>query len=323
MGYGTDSHLGICFQESFGTSYVSSFHYFPIISESLAEAIPELISEGNRGRYEEGPSYEGPHDITGDIVTDAHPILVGKLLKGWCGQSSSVLATSHYTHTFDPKTSDFDKYAAVPPCTIEVYRDSGSGHQYYDCLVDALNIEIAHGQLVKLTASVKGGKFEKVAKTTPSYLSGSDYTWDQVSVAVGSAGTLAAVDEITSLVIACNNALEGKGTLDGTKTFNRIKRSGKRKIEISGVWGFEDDTQFDNFRNQVEQRMLVTITGQEVSSGYNAVMKIDLPAMRFNEYPVNIGGPGYIETSFKANAKYHSGSGTMATFTVVNTQSIC
>jgi hypothetical protein len=316
MGYGISGHLGICFQDSFGTANVGSFHYFPLISESLVEAIPPLESESIVGRYEAGNVYQGFKEVGGDVVITSHPILLGKLLYAWTFQDSSLLGTSEYTHTQIPATTDFDTYAAVPPMTIEVYRAAGSAHQYYDCLANQLTIAIAHGAIVQTTMSVIGGKFAKVVKTTPSYLSGSEYTWDQASISLAGVG----FDQFSELTLTMNNRLIGKGTLDGTKTANRVKRDGFRMLEISGTLLFEDDTQFDNFRNATEQRLVVTIEGQDVASGYPAKFEADIPSMRFNEHPVNIGGPGLIEASFTAEARYNSGSGHMVKFTVVNSQ---
>ena len=319
MSYGMKGHVGICFQQSFGTAFTSSMHYFPIINETLTENIPPLLSEGLRGRFDEGPSFEGPHDIGGDIVAEAHPILMGVLLKAWCGYSSGTIQGSCYSHEFKPRTTDFDDMAAVPPMTIEVYRDAGSAHQYYDCLCNALNIENAHGTIVKVTAGLIGGNFAKAVKTVPSYLTGSEFTWNQTSISFqGSAG--GAIDEVSQITIAMNNNLEGKGTLDNTKTFNRIKRGGFRTIEVSGTILFVDDDEFDQWRNQAAQPAVMTVTGQEISSGYNAEFKADFPEMRYNEFPVNIGGPGMIEVGFGAAAKYNADSATMAEFTLVNTQ---
>lgn len=320
MGYGMKGHLGISFQQSFGTVFTSSYHWFPIINESLTENIPLLVSEGMRGRFEEGPSFEGAHDIAGDFTIEAHPILAGKLLAAWMGQSSGTLTTSVYTHLFKPKATDWGDLAAVPPMTIEVYRDAGSAHQYYDCCMNQLVIEIAHGSLVKMTGSVVGGKFAKAAKSTPSYLIGSEYTWNQTSISFqGSAN--GAIDEITQLTITLNNNLEAKGTLDGTKTPNRVKRTGFRTAEIAGTLVFENDQEFDHWRNQAAQPAVITITGHAVTSGYNAYMEFDIPQMKYNEVPVNIGGPGLIEASFSAKCEYKTTSATMIAVTIQNTVS--
>lgn len=315
MAYGMQGHLKISFQDSFGTANTGSFYSIPLISETITENIPPIVSEGMKGRFEEGDSYEGAHDIGGDLVFEAHPILLGVALTAWAGQSSGTLTDSTYTHQIKPIATDWGEMSAVPPMTIEVYRDAGSAHQYYDMCCNDLSIEIAHGAIVKCTMSMLGGKFGKVAKTAASYLPGSYMTWDQSSISVAGTG----IDEISTMTINAHNNLEGRGTLDGTKTFNRMKRSGYRTVDVAGTMLFVNDDEFDNWRDQTEQRLDVTVTGQAVSSGYNATLEIDIPSMRYDNMPVNIGGPGVIEASYTAQGKYNSGSATAIEFTLINT----
>lgn len=318
MAYGSNAHLGISFQSSFGTSNTTSMHWFPIISETLTESIPEVMSEAQYARFEEGPSYRGMTTYEGDVSFESNPVLLGKLLKAWFGQASSTLVTSHYSHTFVPVTEDFCNKAGVPPCTIEVYRDAGSAHLFSDMLLNQLVIEIAHGAIVKCTGSFIGANRAKSAKSTPSYLSGSDYTFDQTSIEwAGSAN-----DTVQTLTVTMNNALEATGTLNTTRRPSRIKRNGNRTIEIAGTMLFENDTEYDKYLASTGNQIVTTLTGQSVSSGYNASLTMDFPSVRYNDFPVNISGPGLISVSFTAKAKYHTGSGNIATFTMVNTQSL-
>lgn len=320
MAYGIQCHLGISFQDSFGTSNVDSMHYFPLISESLTEGIPEVESEAVRGRFEAGGSYEGMHEYAGDIVFDGHPVLLGKMLKAWFGQASGTLSTSHYVHTFNPVTADFDNLAAVPPMTIEIYRDAGSAHLFSDMLCNQLVLEIAHGAIVKTTASMIGANRAKATKTTPSYLPGSDYTFDQASFSWQGSNN-GALDLLQNLTVTLNNQLEATGTLNGTQRPSRIKRTGFRMIDVAGTMLFEDDNEYDHFLNGAQQRIVGTLTGQLIDGSNRAYLEMDFPAFRYTEFPVNMGGPGLVTVGFSGKAKYNSDSGTMATFTMANTLS--
>jgi len=319
MAYGLSGHVGICFQTSFGTAYTSSYHWLPVLNESVALTKEPIVSEAMRGRFESGDSFEGPNAVAGDIAMEVHPILVGKFLKAWFGQSSGTLVTSHYDHIFNPRTVDWDTMCALPPFTMEKYLAVGSAHQYQDCVVDQLSFEIAQGSLIKMTASVLGtGEMSKVAKSTPSYLTGSEFTWNQCSLSVGGAG----MDEIREMTITFANALEAYGTLDGTKYANRIKRGGFRTVELTGTLFLSDDTEFDIFRNQTAQQFILTITGGECGSGYYNKLKFDFPRVKYRELPAVIGGPTELEISFTADAYYDAGSATMCTITLTNTQTI-
>ena len=128
-----------------------------------------------------------------------------------------------------------------------------------------------------------------------------------------------AIDDVSQLTVTLNNALEGRGTLDGTKTPNRVKRSGYRTAEIAGTMFFLNDNEFDHWRNQVTQPMVATVTGDAISSGYNGYMEFDLPEVKYSDVTVNVGGPGIVEASFTGKIQYHSDSACMLEVTMQNT----
>ena len=160
MAVGQDGHIGICFQESMGTAYTSSMWYMPFVSESLKENIEDLLSESLSSRIEEPDPYEGMHGIEGDIVMEIHPHNLGVFLKAWGGQESVSHQGSCYSHLFLPQNDDFtEEVCALPPMTIEVYRDTGSAYQYYDMLLNQLSFEISQGAIYRATASFVGAQF--------------------------------------------------------------------------------------------------------------------------------------------------------------------
>lgn len=319
MAYGQEGHIGISFQQSMGTAYVSSVDYFSFISESLTEKIEDLISESLSARLDEPDAYEGMHGIEGDIVMEVHPATVGKLLKAWCGQSSMTgYSGSCYTHQFIPRASDWeDERAALQPMTIEIYRDTGSAYQYFDCLANQLTLEIAQGSLFKCTLGVIGAQFAWMDKSTPSYDSGSFFSWDVVSVSLGGSG----IDYVADLSIVCNNNLEGKAYLDLKKYPSRILRTGFRTVEISGTMLLVGDTEARNYANRTLQELIITATDPAtVMDGHNT-FKIDIPKMRYTAFPANIGGTGLIEVGFSAKATYDTASWDATVFfTMVNTK---
>ncbi len=316
MGYGIGGHLGISFQSSFGTSNANSRDYMEIVSESVSEDIPAIVSENLRGIYDEGGNYEGFHTIAGDIMAEAHPIGLGKMLGAFCNNSSISNQASCYTHEFIPQHTDFDDLSAVRPMTIEIYRsDGGSAGIYYDCNCNELTLEFAHNALMKSSIGVVGGKFTRTAATTPTYPAGSAFPWNVTSVSMGGA----AIDEIVSLTIKGNNALETKGTLDGTKTANRIKRNGFRTFEISGTLMFDDQVQFDKYISYTNQRLIVHVAGGTVGNS-TVSFTVDVPNVVYTAFPANISGPGLIEVSFTGKASYNTTSSYIAQFTLVNTK---
>lgn len=318
MAYGMEGHVRMSFQESYGTAFAGSFHSIPIISESLKEEIPQVADEGITGILDVKQSYEGAHNITGDISMQSHPIYIGVALKGWFGQvTPTYVADSHYSHSFKPVTSDDSIYCAVPPATIEAYRGAGSGHIYSDMAVDALTIEIANGAIVKSSISLIGACFSLGALTSPAYLEGRDFTWDQTSISVGGAGK----GTVKDLSIAMSNNLEAIPCIDGTKTPARIKRTAPRSVEISGTTLFDNDDDLNTYLNQSEFVFVVDVIGPDCTSGVPGSLKMDFPSCKLTDYAVNNAGPGQIEVSATYMPYYNSGSGCMCEYTLVNTQS--
>lgn len=317
MGYGQNGHIGISFQQSLGTQFVSSMDYFPFVSESLNESIESLMSESLQARYDEPDDYEGMHEVAGDVVIEVHPHLAGKLFKAWAGQHSmDGYVGSCYQHRFIPRQTDWSlERCAVPPMSIEVYRDTGSAYLYYDMCLNQLALEISQGAIYKATASFVGARFAWLAKSTPSYIPGSFYAWDVCSVSLAAAG----VSDVSELTITLNNNLVTKSYMDLSKYPNRILRDGFRSIEIAGTMLLSGDTQARAYRNRTQQRLVVTATDPTtVALGHNQ-LEIDIPKMLYTEFPANIGGPGLIEVGFTAKGKYDATSGYAVQFTVVNT----
>jgi hypothetical protein len=320
MAYGQDGHIGISFQESFGTQYVSSMDYFSFISEGITENIESLMSESLQSRYDEPDDYEGMHGIEGDIAFEVHPHMVGKLLKAWCGQSSEFTEVgSCYAHNFVPAEADWeDGISALPPMSIEVYRDTGSAYLYFDMLLNQLVFEIAQGTLYKATASFIGAQFSWLAKSVPSYEAGSFFAWDTVSLSIGGSG----VNDASQLTITLNNNLAGKAFLDLKKYPSRILRDGFRTVEVAGTLLLDGDAQARIYKARTQQRLVMTATDPTtVALGHNA-LEIDVPKMLYTEFPANIGGSGLVEVGFSAKGKYDSTSSYAVQFTLVNTTPI-
>lgn len=317
MAYGQSGHIGFSFQESFGTQFVNSMEYFPLISETLTENIEELMSESTQARYEEPDDYGGMRSIEGDTVHEVHPQLAGHFLKAWAGQGSEHAEVgSCYNHVFVPRLTDWTEgVAALPPVSIEVYRDTGSAYLYYDMMLNQLSFEMSQGALYKMTASWVGAQFDWLDKSTPSYEQGSFFAWDTCSLSL--AGN--AVSDASQVSVTLNNNLATKAFLDGKKYPSRILRDGYRTIEVAGTVLLNGDTEARNYRDRVQQRLRLTATDPTTVMNAHNRFDIDIPQMVYTQFPANIGGAGLIEVGFAGKGKYDATSNYAVQFTLVNT----
>ena len=316
MSYGHKGHLGISAQQSYGTA-TNSWDYFPIISESLTTEIEQLVEEGMRARKDEPPTQEGLLTVAGDIVFEPHPILLGHLLRGVTGQASGTLVDSVTTWEFLPKQTDFTpNLCALPPFTLQIFRDVGSAWQFTDTVVNALTLEISASAIVRATASVMSRVSSLMTPGTPSFPAGSTWTWDSASLSIAGAGN----GDMEAITISMENNVEGVSLLDGTKEITKFMHTGYTSHKISGTIDFADQTEYGAFRNQTEQRFLMTLTGETLTSSQNNVFTADLPLVRYTTFPINMGGPGRISVGFEGNGKFDTSSSYSSRYTLQNTR---
>lgn len=320
MSYGMDARIGLSFQNSYGTLSVSSLHWLEPTGESVDVKKAQITQEGMRGIYDDGRNQEGANTVDGDVTIEAKPIPLGVLLSAAFNKISSTASGSIYSHLFRPRTADHSVPCAERPFTMMKFMgDVGSAHVYSDLCASQMELNISNGELLTAKMSVVGGSFSQSAAVAASYIAGDALDWSVSSITMG--GT--AKTTVREMSVSLDNAIEAQHTLGAaTKYPTRIKRTGNRTVEVSGTLLFEDQTEFQQFISQTEQRLAVHLKGRsEIQSGYTESLLIDVPSFRFTEFPQAIGGPGQIEVSFSGAAKYNTGSGQSISLTLVNTQS--
>ncbi len=312
VGYGMKSHVMWNFQDSYGTSQVTSLQAIPVTEESLNLEIEVFAEENFYARFGESPYHEGQHSISGDISMQAHPIAMGWLLKSTLGLTSTTSDTNDQTHVFKPRTTDFDGYAAGDPATVEVYYDTGSAAVYYDLVGNNLSLSVTNGELLSVTAGFVGAGFSRKAAGSPTYTEAKPFIWNQFS------GSYDGNDicELKDLTVDYNNNVEADWTLCASKAPQRIKRTSQQTVELSGTMLFEAHSYMQEFEAQTEKRFLANFAGQEAPNS----LLIDIPKMRFETFEVSIADAGMIEASFTARGIFDTTSNYALEITLVNTQ---
>lgn len=318
MGYGNNSRVAISFQNSYGTSLTNSLYWLPIISEGVGLEKEQLISGEMRAIFDEGTHYEGKNTVSGPIAVEAQAIPLGVMMKAVFGDPTTVTSDAVYTHTFKPRTADFDGKAANIPVTVHKYLDQGgSASLFYDLVGSTFELGIANGELLKATVEFMGGKESQTAAVATSYGTGEHFTWDVASVSMASSATT----EVMDITVKVDEKLEGGFTLDGNKTPSRVKRTGFRETTINGTLKFEDQRHYQDFKAQSNQDMTIHMVNEsEIQSGYFESLTVTTPLRRFTELKPVADGPGEVEVSFSAKGVYSATSATAIAFTLVNTQ---
>lgn len=317
--YGMEVSVGICFQNSFGTANVASMHWVSQLSEDLSPKKEQLISQGMRGVYDEGAHYQGLNSVEGGIEAEAHPISVGALLKAVLGSPTTVTSLAVYTHTFKPRTADFDQYAAGIPTTILKHMgDAGSAHRFYDMVGSELEISCSAGEFLKARVGFIGGKYDQIAEVAASYPTGDSlFTWDVASLSIGGSANT----DMSEWSISLSENLTNKHLFNGTRTPAKTKRDGFRTLEIAGTLVFDAQTEFQQFISQSEREFDVTLkTATQIQSGYYETLRIQAPKMRYSDFPPTQNAAGQIEVGFSAKGVYSVTSATALQITLVNSK---
>lgn len=317
MSYGLDSKLGLSFQTSYGTAFTSSMHWLEPVNDSIGLKKAQIVRQGMRGIYDEGAHQEGANTVDGDVTIEAKAIPLGVLLSA-TNLDSLVTSGSVITHTFKPRTADWDGYSAERPFTYHKgMGDTGSAQLYADMNGNNLELSIANGELLTAKMGMVGGTYSQIAAIAASYPTGDALQWSVSSISI--AGT--ARDNIKALTITQENALKAKHVLKTTKYPSRVKRSGMRSISIAGTLLFDNQTDLQTFVSQTEQRLLLSlVTATQIQSGYYESFTVDVPSMRFTDMPQAIPGAGELEIGFSAKGVYNVGSACAITYTLVNTK---
>lgn len=314
MSYGMEARVGISFQNSYGTANVGSMHWLEPISESVILSKAQNEQKGLRGIYDKGPRYEGLNTIAGDIVIEARANSLGVMLAAVNGSPTTVTSAALSTHTFKPRTADHSTLSAERPFTYHKFMgDTGSAQQYSDMNGTSLELSISNGELMTAKLGVVGGTMARSAAIAATYGTSDPLDWSISSMSFGGAG----LTYIRQMTIMQENNLQAMHVIDTKKFPARIKRSDTRNISVSGTFLFDDQVQADVFINQTTQAVKLYMRGNTaVQSGYFDALLIDIPALRYTEYPLVVGGPGQLEVSFKAEAIYSTTSATAIAYTL-------
>lgn len=323
--YAELTKIGVSFQNSYGqgagTPDVTSVYNIPFTEDSLKLSIDQLVSNNRWDQFDDGDSYEGPKKAGGDIGAEVSAIELGVLLEATQFRSSTYVGSARQ-HTFTPRQSDWSAECAQRPVTVcRRFSDSNNAvfDTFYDMCCSKLVLGFSAGEFMKATVSLVGGQMDAdSADNIPAVVTDRRlFTWDVASFSIGGA----ARPQIVDMTITQDDKIEAKSTFSSSKYPSRLKRTGKRTIEISGTIRFENRDEYDQYLAQSERSMTLTCNnGLQVASGYNESLTITVPKLRWTEFAPAGGGDGPIEVSVTGAGKYDSSAGYSIRYVLVNTQ---
>jgi hypothetical protein len=317
MPYGALAHIGLGKETQWGTPAAAT-DYLRFASESISEEIEQVISENIDGVFDEGASFEGIHNIAGDISFDVYPNVLGHMLRSAFGEPVTTSPTiGVYQHVFTPIQSNFSNVCAVPSYSFEVNRDMEQAFQYAGAVINELTFAFGtDSKIMQGTAAIIAKKLALITKTVPSLEAENPFLWHQATVTLDGAVNKA----MSTVEFGVANSLESKASLDNTKEISRIQRTGKRTFPVKFTFDLDDLTEYNKFKAQNEIPLKIELVGNTISGTEKYKLIIEIPKFRFNAFPINVEGAGALTTQVDGSAKYDNASLHAMKITLINTK---
>ena len=318
LALGAQGHLGYfgyAKEATWGTA-VAATDYSELLSETLATAIDRFGTRNIFSGFYEPDDYAGVRRTTGGIVLAANPIALGALLRGTFNNGSVAVVLSGFLHTthFTSTRSEFADGVPRQPYTLEVYRDITSAHRYTGAVINRLTLALAPNQDLRATVEWLAQARVLIAKTTPTFPGSpvDPFTFDTASVQLAGAANT----RFEAFNMSVDNQLEGILVLNNSTTIARIRASNPQMIRISGTLDFIDNAEQEDFINQTERVLRLTLT-----RAASFALSIEAPRFVYTAHAGNMSGRGRTTATFEGMARYLTSSLTAIGLQLTNTRS--
>jgi len=226
-------------------------------------------------------------------------------------------ATDTKDHVFTPVQADFATLCTLPPYTFEVYRDQADDKawQYKGGVVNTLALSFGTGEkILKATAGILAKEEAEIDKESVDLETTNPFTWNQAQVKIAGDDH----DLLEDFTLNLDNKIIPKFSINQSAYARMFHRDGYRTFNFNFTTDFVDKTEYDKFILGTQQAFQIVFTGAECESGYYYKFQIDIPAMRYIAYPINVEGPGRLSVRVVGKAKYSSGDGYAVKISLTN-----
>lgn len=322
-GFGSDSFLAICKQNSLGATAPSSFWSVPFANHTFDANPDELLDDSITGNPDEPDRVLGYSRTTGNVVMNLNPLVLGHFLRGVTGYNTVTPVGSGFMHKFVPRSGQWSPECSLPPYAFLVYQgDSGvnSAYQYKDAFINTFELSIESGKYVRGTFGVLGKDAEYAPASRGVDMAGGvatkPFQWSAVSLSINGTG----VARFRNLRFSFDNKIAGVERLNASKSLAFFFRDGFRSMgRFSGEMDL-NTADWAAMKAETEYPLFVNMIGvTTISSGVNEYFKLEIPRFKVTKYPTAVPGPGIVTVTVEGKAEYHAGSGCAAAFTLQNT----
>src|SRR5258708_12957661 len=163
-------YWGLGKEGAWGTA-VAATDYAEILRESVSANFDRFAFKNIIFGLNEPDASAGVLRIQGDVITAAHPVAMGHMLKAAMNtvSGSTVLSGFLYTTRFVTTKSEFAQGVASQPYPLELHRQVGSAYQGAGAMCPQLAPALTPNQDRRMTAGGRGkAVLPKAPSTAPS-----------------------------------------------------------------------------------------------------------------------------------------------------------
>jgi hypothetical protein len=312
---GTVGFFGLAKEAVWGTA-VAATDYAELMSETIDTTIDRFGTRNIFAGFYEPDDYDGARRSAGGIVLAANPIPLGHLLRAVFNNVSQTVILSGFLwqNRFTSMKSEFASGVPRQPYTLEVNRDVTSSHRYAGALLNKLTMALAPNQDLRVTAEWLAKSRSLIARSTPTFPGSpsNPFTFDTASISLAGAATA----DIEALTIVIDNQMEGILALNNSNEIARIRATNPQMIRISGTMDFLDVEEQQDFINQTERVLSLSLTRAQ-----SFQMVVDVPRFEYTAHKGNMSGRGRVTATFEGIARYQASSLTAIGIQLTNTKS--
>ena len=271
-------YLALGREPSFGQE-ATSLRFVDLASEDLRTTHDWIMPELAGHRWKEH-AIKGTVKAGGSVSTYGQFGSLGDFLMAALGQASTSQpdpenAPAVFRHEFTPAEG-------LPSYTVLVASEI-TGRKFFGCVCSRLELSLAAGELLGLTAEFVGQREEAFTPAEPSfddtpYVSSSDLA----SCEVG--GVQASLEAIS---ITISNELVDDAFELGSRYLPELPVRG---LSITGSFDlkFKDRTHLDRFLSGEETSLKLRFEGPEIQGGLKYVLELDFPRIIYRSAGANI-----------------------------------
>jgi hypothetical protein len=217
------------------------------------------------------------YSVSGTMDMELVPEGIRLLLKSAFSHEGTItpsaLGSGAYESEFTPGNSGADTFS------FETSAGDILVMRYGGVRINTLDITSNFNEIVTASFGLEGTTREKQGSTTsesyaetlPFHFTGSSVEVDSVEKA-----------NVKSFTFTVGNNIDRVGTLRKTRSWRRTTL-GNRDVGLSMTLDFDSDDEYDQFLAEDEFSVALDLEGEEIgSSGTNALLRIEIPRVRFN-----------------------------------------